>query len=151
MKLGPPGTFMTYGFGTPFHDHCLILNVFSIFKIYSTCVFNFPDSVLFDHIVSIFSLSHSGKMWSHGLSILWMCKKHANPAHCDHMTQYILNVTIKGWLKHLLVTFFGKFKKYWVYADGAHYNHIIQYFLNILTAYWAGKFQIYCPVYFERT
>jgi hypothetical protein len=41
-----------------------------------------------------------------------MCKKHANPAHCDHMTQYILNVTTKEWLKHLLVTFFGKFKKY---------------------------------------
>jgi hypothetical protein len=83
-----------------------------MFKIYSTCVFNFPDSVLSDHIVSIFSLSHSGKMWLHGLSISWMCGKHANPAHCDHMTQYILNVTTKEWLKHLLVTFFGKFKKY---------------------------------------
>ena len=64
-----------------------------MFKIYSTCVFNFPDSILFDHIVSIFSLSHSGKMWLHGLSILWMSKKYANLVHCNHMTQYILNVT----------------------------------------------------------
>jgi hypothetical protein len=39
-------------------------------------------------------------------------QKYTNPAHSDHMTQYILNVTTKEWLKHLLVTFFGKFKKY---------------------------------------
>ena len=122
-----------------------------MFKIYSTCVFNFPDSVLSDHIVSIFSLSHSGKMWLHGLSTFWMCKKCANPAHCDHMTQYILKVTTKEWLKHLLVIFFGKFKKYWVFADEAHCGHMIQYFLNILTAYWAGKLQIHCSVYSERT
>ena len=128
-----------------------MLNVFSMFKICSTYVFNFPDSVLSDHIVSIFSLSHSGKMWSHGLSILWMCKKHANPAHCDHMTQCILNVTTGEWLRHSLVTLFGKFKKCWVYADGAHCGHMVQYFLNILTAYWARRLQIYCSVYSERT
>ena len=90
-------------------------------------------------------------MWLHGLSILWMCKKCADPAHCDHMTQYILNVITKEWLKHLLITFFGKFKKYWVYADGAHCGHMIQYFLNILTTYWARKLQIHCSAYSERT
>ena len=122
-----------------------------MFKIYSTCVFNFPDSVIFDHIVSTFSLSHSGKMWLHGLSIFWMCKKYANSVHCNHMTQYILNVATKEWLKCLLVAFFGKFKKCWVFADGAHCGHMIQYFLNILTICWAGKFQIHYSVYSERT
>ena len=73
-----------------------------MFKIYSTCVSNFPDPVLSDHIVSIFSLSHSGRMWLHRLSILWMCKKYTNPVHCNHMTQYILNITTKEWLNHLL-------------------------------------------------
>jgi hypothetical protein len=62
-----------------------------------------------------------------------MCKKYANSAHCNHVTQYILNVTTKEWLKHLLVTFFGKFKKYQVFADGAHCGHMTQYFLNVLT------------------
>ena len=112
--------------------------------------FNFPDSVLSDHIMSIFSLSHSGKMWLHGLSIFWMCKKYANSAHCNHVTQYILNVTTKEWLKHLLVTFSGKSKKYWVFTDEAHCGHMIQYFLNILTVYWAGKSQAHYSVYSER-
>jgi hypothetical protein len=83
-----------------------------MFKIYSTCVFNFPDSVLSDHIVSTFSLSHSGKFDYMGSVYCKYTKKNANPAHCNHMTQYILNVTTKEWLKHLLLTFFGKFKKY---------------------------------------
>ena len=39
-----------------------------------------------------------------------MCKKYTNPVHCNHMTQYILNVTTEEWLKHLLLAFFGKFK-----------------------------------------
>jgi hypothetical protein len=64
-----------------------------------------------------------------------MCKKYTNPAHCDHMTQYILNVTTKEWLKHLLATFFGKFKKYQVFTDGEYCGHMIQYFLNILATY----------------
>jgi hypothetical protein len=51
------------------------------------------------------------------------------------MTQYILNVTTKEWLKHLLLAFLGKFKKYQVFADGAYCGHMIQFALNILTAY----------------
>ena len=80
-----------------------------------------------------------------------MCREYANSVHCDHITQYILNATTKEWLKHLLVTFFGKFKKYWVFADGAHCGHMIQYFLNIPATYWAVELQIHCSVYSERT
>jgi len=42
---------------------------FSTFNKYSACVFHFPDSVLCDHILETFSLSHSGKVWLHNLSI----------------------------------------------------------------------------------
>ena len=82
--------------------------------------------------------------------ITWLAETE-HQQHCDHMTQYILNVTTKEWLKHLLITFFGKFKKYWVFADGVHCGYMIQYFLNILTTYWAAKLQIHCSVYSERT
>jgi hypothetical protein len=44
------------------------------------------------------------------------------------MTQYILNVTTKEWLKHLLISFFGKFKKYQGFTDEAHCGCMVQYF-----------------------
>ena len=125
-----------------------ILSLFSIFKKYSPCVFNFPDSVLCNHIVSIFSLSHSSKVWLSGPSTLWICWKYAESTHCNHMTWYILNISTKEWLKHLLVTFFGKFKKCWVFTDEVHCGHMIQYFLNVSTIYWASKLQSHCLVYF---
>ena len=128
-----------------------ILNVLSTFRKYWTCIFNFSDSVLCDQIVSIFSLSHSGKMWSHGLSILWMSRKYADSVLCDHMTQYILNVTTKEWLKHFLVAFFGKFKNCWTFTDRVLCGHMTQYFLNFPTVYWAGKSQSHCTVYSQRT
>jgi len=107
-----------------------ILTKLSIFKIYPTCVFNFPHSVLFDHSLSIFSLSHSGKVWLHGLSIFWTCWKYTNSVLCDHMTQYILIVTTQKWSQYLLITFVGNFKKYWALADGGYCGYNGSVFFN---------------------
>jgi hypothetical protein len=62
-----------------------ILNVFSMFKIYSACVFNFPDPVLSDHIVSIFSLSHYSNCPFHGCGNIFQLK-HGPPIAQRMMT-----------------------------------------------------------------
>ena len=141
-----------------------VIRKYWVWEIKNICWVYFEHTEYIQYIVSSFDIYPVYSVYSkctqhvflisqtqYFLITLWVYFLWATQVKCDHMTQYILNVTTKGWLKHLLATFFEKFKKYWVYADGAHCGHMIQYFLNILTAYWAGKLQIHCSVYSERT